>query len=188
MGVFDSSNEAFWCTDYNAKNPTSLQGPISKKNQEKPQKIVIFEKWLFLTIFLDFLQNGTLQRAGIFLRCIQCIKTLHLIYQTPPYDDFYFLGKKGFLQFFRPPVAGVEHKIFISRKIFSVFLWHKAYKITRGKPILDFKRSVTKRSPLHMCSRLRVHSNHSLCPSIPKFTDLLCSVHQDPSCRKVASI
>ena len=40
--------------------------------------------------------------------------------------------KNGFLQFFRPLVAGVKHQIFISRKIFSVFLWHKAYKITRA--------------------------------------------------------
>ena len=39
-----------------------------------------------------------------------------------------------------------------------------------------------------MCSRLRVHSNHSLCPSVLKFTDLICSVHQDPSRQKVASI
>ena len=32
-----------------------------------------------------------------------------------------------------------------------------------------------------MCSIIRVHSNHSLCPSVPKFTDLICSVHQYPS-------
>ena len=35
-----------------------------------------------------------------------------------------------------------------------------------------------------MSSRLRVHSNHSLCPSIPKFTGPICSVHQDPSRQK----
>ena len=40
----------------------------------------------------------------------------------------------------------------------------------------------------YMCSILRVHSNHSLCPSITKFTDLICSVHQEPSRQKVASI
>ena len=40
----------------------------------------------------------------------------------------------------------------------------------------------------HMCSILRVHSNNSLCPSIPKFTDLICLVHQEPSRQKVASI
>ena len=35
---------------------------------------------------------------------------------------------------------------------------------------------------------IRVHSNHSLCPSIHKFTDLICSVHQDPGSQKVASV
>ena len=52
----------------------------------------------------------------------------------------------------------------------------------------------------YMCSRLRVHSDHSLCLSIPKFTDLICSVvyiswtdlicsvHQELSRQKVASI
>ena len=40
----------------------------------------------------------------------------------------------------------------------------------------------------YMCSILRVNSNHSLCLSISKFTDLICSVNQDPSRQKVASI
>ena len=35
---------------------------------------------------------------------------------------------------------------------------------------------------------ITVHSNHSLCPSIPKFTDPICSVYQDPSSQKVASV
>ena len=30
-GVFDSSNEAFWCTDYKTKKPNSLQDPLSLK-------------------------------------------------------------------------------------------------------------------------------------------------------------
>ena len=45
MGVFDSSNEAFLSTDYNAKNFSSLRGPISKKKSRKTAKLVIFEKW-----------------------------------------------------------------------------------------------------------------------------------------------
>ena len=40
----------------------------------------------------------------------------------------------------------------------------------------------------YMCSILRVHSNHFLCLTVPKFTDLLCSVHQELNCQKVASI
>ena len=103
----------------------------TQKTQALCEKMVIFEKWSFWVIFLDFFRNGTSQRAGVFLRCNQCIKTLRLSYQTSPYDDFNFLGHNGFLHFFRPLVAGVKHQIFCSRKIFSVFLWHKAYKITR---------------------------------------------------------
>ena len=38
VGEFDSSNEAFWCTDYNTKNPSSLQGPIYKKREKKTAK------------------------------------------------------------------------------------------------------------------------------------------------------
>ena len=36
----------------------------------------------------------------------------------------------------------------------------------------------------YMCSILRLHINHSLCPSIPKFTDLICSVHLDLAIKK----
>ena len=39
-----------------------------------------------------------------------------------------------------------------------------------------------------MCSIHRVNSNHSLYPSIPKFADHICSVHQDSRHQKVASI
>ena len=86
MGVFDSSNEAFWCTDYNAKNRSSLRGPISLKIKKRRQKMVIFEKWSFWAIFLDFFQNGTSQSAGVFCvaisaskRFIWAIKHSHLM-------------------------------------------------------------------------------------------------------------
>ena len=106
MGVFDSSNEALWCPDYNAKKPSSLPGPISLKIKKKRKNMVIFEKWSFWAIFLDFFQNGTLQSAGVFLRCNQCIKTLCLSYQTSPFGDFHFLAYNGFLRFCRPLVGG----------------------------------------------------------------------------------
>ena len=67
--------------------------------------------------------------------CNQCNKTLDLSYQTSPYNDFHFLAYNGFLQFFRPLVAGVKRKNFIIKKIFSVFLWHKAYKNTRAEQV-----------------------------------------------------
>ena len=36
--LFDSLNEAFWCTDHNVKNLSSLQSPISEKNHKKTIK------------------------------------------------------------------------------------------------------------------------------------------------------
>ena len=36
----------------------------------------------------------------------------------------------------------------------------------------------------YMCSILRVHSNLFLSPTMPNFTDLLCSVHYEPSRQK----
>ena len=90
--------------------------------------MVIFEKFSFWAIFLDFFQNGTLQRAGVFLRCNQCIKTLHLSYQTPPFDHFYFSAYNGFLQFFRPLVGGVKNYFFKFSKLIPVLIWQKASK------------------------------------------------------------
>ena len=47
-GSFDSFNEAFWCTDDDAKNRRSLQSPISEKiKKNRKKKIGIFEKMIF---------------------------------------------------------------------------------------------------------------------------------------------
>ena len=55
MGVYDSSNEAFRYTDYNAKNPSTLQSPILENIKQKSPKITIFEKLpFFSSILLDF--------------------------------------------------------------------------------------------------------------------------------------
>ena len=51
-------------------------------------------------------------------------------------------------------------------------------------------RTKPSKSGFHMSlyvQHTRVRSNYLLCPTIPKFYDLLCSVHQEPSCQKVAS-
>ena len=127
-GVFDSSNEAFGCTGYNAKTTPTLKPVPLLKISGKTTKTVIFEKIVFLGGFLDFFQQRYIAKSWGFLRCNQCIPTLHLSYQTPPYNDFHFSGSNGFLQFFRRPVPGVKRKILFFFKIFSVFLWHKAYK------------------------------------------------------------
>ena len=58
-GLFDSLNEAFWCTDNNAKNLSSLQSPISEKIKKNHKKSARLKKWSFLAVFPDFFNNGT---------------------------------------------------------------------------------------------------------------------------------
>ena len=92
------------------KKPDLSAKSHSGKYQEKIAKNDNFSKIIiFWGIFLIFLGNWTLQRAGV-LCCYQCIKTLYLSYQTSPYDDFHFLAYNWFLQFLRPLVAGVKRK------------------------------------------------------------------------------
>ena len=126
------------------KKTSSLQSPIlekikkklpkmtffQNKFQKKNFKIFLFSKMtIFGNFFLIFKDMGPRRELGGFLRCNQCIKTLNFSYQTPPYDNFHFLGWNGFLQFVRPLVAGVKHKKKSKKNILSFLL---AYKITRA--------------------------------------------------------
>ena len=88
--VFDSSNEAFWCADYNAKNLSSLRGPISLKIKNKTPKIGLFEKLSFWENFLDFFQNGTSQRGGFFCVVINASKRFILAIKHPNTMIFIF--------------------------------------------------------------------------------------------------
>ena len=56
--LFDSLNEAFWCSDYNAKNLSSLRSSISEKIRKVRQKWPFFQKWPFLWFFLIFSEMG----------------------------------------------------------------------------------------------------------------------------------
>ena len=81
------------------KTPSLCKVPFLKKSR-KTEKNVNFWKIVILSDFSWFKKNGTRQRAGGILRCNQCIKTLHLGYQTHPYNNLHFLAQNGFLQFF----------------------------------------------------------------------------------------
>ena len=129
------------------KNPQLSARSHFFKNQEKPPKNGHFWKMVIFGSFSWFFPAWDFAEIWGFLRCNQCIKTLHLSYQTPPYNDFNFLGYSGFLQFFRPLVAGVKHQIFISIKIFSVFLWHKAYKIIWAGNLSLILREMWQKGP-----------------------------------------
>ena len=62
----DSSKEGFWSTECNAKNLSSLKSIVSEKIKEHWQKLSILHKLSFLTVYLDFFRNCTLQRAEVF--------------------------------------------------------------------------------------------------------------------------
>ena len=79
------------------------------KNPEKPQKVWLFLKVVFFFAFFpDFFRKATLQRAEVFLCFNQCIKTLHLGYQTTLQHGFHFLPYNEEVRFLRPPVGGVK--------------------------------------------------------------------------------
>ena len=105
MVVFDSSNEEFWCTDYNAKEPSSLWGPISLEIKKNHQKMVIFEKWSFWVISFDFFQNGTLQRAGDFCVVISSLKRFIWAIKQPN-TMIFFLAYHQFAIFQTPGSRG----------------------------------------------------------------------------------
>jgi hypothetical protein len=55
MGVFDSSNEASGCTDYNEKNLNSLQCTFAEKiKKNPPKKHFLLKMTVFLWFFLIF--------------------------------------------------------------------------------------------------------------------------------------
>ena len=83
------------------KPPALCKVPFLKKSRKIAQndnfkKNTIF----FLSLFLDFLKKWDLAESWGFLCCNQCIKTLHLSYQTPLYDDFHFSTQMGFWKIF----------------------------------------------------------------------------------------
>ena len=103
-GLCDSLNEAFWCTDCNAKNLTSLRSLISVKMMKNRQKIPFFSKMPNFYGFSWSFQKWDFVESWGFLRCNQCIKTLHLSYQMTLSDDFHFSPYNGGVRFFRPLV------------------------------------------------------------------------------------
>jgi hypothetical protein len=86
-----------------------------------------------MTIFCGFswfFQKWDFAESWGFLRCDQCIKTLHLSYQTARKHDFHFLPYNGVVRFFRPLVRGVKIQFWNFKKIFSSF----SYKTTPKTP------------------------------------------------------
>ena len=103
--VFDSSKEASWCTERNAKNPSSWQGMVSEKIKNNLEKWSCFDqngqKWLFLKVFFWFCGQPYFIKSWGFLRCVQCIRTLLLSYQKQLFDIFSDFHPKGGPLWFR---------------------------------------------------------------------------------------
>ena len=106
-GVFDSSNEAFGCTGYNAKKPQLLKQYRCWKNQEKPQKKRSFlKKMFFWGVFLDFFSNCRLQRVEVFCVVISASRRFIWAIKHPRTMIFIFLDIMGFYNFLDPPYRG----------------------------------------------------------------------------------
>ena len=111
------------------KTPALCKVPFKKKKSRKSaKKNGQFWKLVILGDFSWFFPKWDFAERWGFLRCNQCIRTLHLSYQTPSYDDFHFLAYNGFLQFFRPLVGGVKNQFSKFSKKKSVLLGQKAFK------------------------------------------------------------
>ena len=87
--VFDSSKEASWCTECNAKDPSSLKSTIPEKIKKNCQKYPFF--WVKNAIiggFSRFIQERYIAESWGLLRCIECTRTLLLSYQNQHSDNF----------------------------------------------------------------------------------------------------
>ena len=119
------------------KTPALCVVPFSKKSRKIAENANFSKITIFFAVFLDFFKKQDLAESWVFVHCNPCINTLHLSYQTTTNSNFNFFANKGLLPFFRPLVAGGKRKIVIQKKIFSVFLQHKAYKTTRARKSLE---------------------------------------------------
>ena len=110
------------------------------KNQEKPPKNGNFWKMVILGGFSWFFPEWDFAESWGFLRCNQCIKTLHLSYQTPPYNDFHFSAYNGFLEIFRPLVGGVKNHFDNLENCFLTSPYQGSEKLQ--KPIISKKMKI----------------------------------------------
>ena len=51
--AYDDSSEAFWCTEYNAKNPDCFKGTVLEINQEKLPEILVLGSFFFIIVFFN---------------------------------------------------------------------------------------------------------------------------------------
>ena len=97
----------------------------------------MFEKVVDLYGFYRFFQKWDFAESQGFLRSNQCIKMLHLSYQTTLQDIFHILLYNGGVCFFRPPVGG-SNGILIKKEKNRVVCYDKRHlKNIQARQILD---------------------------------------------------
>ena len=73
--VLDSSKEASWCTECNAKDLSSLQCTVPEKITKTAKNTHFFKNAIFWSFFSRFIQERYIAESLGLLRCIQCTKT-----------------------------------------------------------------------------------------------------------------
>ena len=129
LGCLIAQMKRFDALITNAINPSALRSPVLEKIRKNGLIWPFFKNDLFCA-FSWFFKKWDLAESWGFLRCNQCIKTLHLSYQTHPYNDFHFWTYNGFLEIFRPPVGGVKNLFWKFLKWFLFLVGQKASKTT----------------------------------------------------------
>ena len=105
----------FWCFIAQRKRQNTLNAmqksqlfPMYRcwKNQEKPKKWKLLEKWSFLGVFLDYFSNGTLHRVKVFaLQSVHSGASFKLS-NTPNWWFSFFGLLLGFFSNFQTPRRG----------------------------------------------------------------------------------
>ena len=120
--------------------------PFLKKSRKTVKKGHFWKNGIFCGCSWFFRKWDFAESLG-FLRCNQCIKTVHLSYQTAIYDDFHFSLYNGGVLFFRPLVGGVKIQFWIFFFIIS-FLIHKTTpKNTWGSSVSPMLRKMEELVP-----------------------------------------
>ena len=86
--MFEGLYDVSWSTEFNDEETCFVLNTILEKIWKNVKKGSIFLDLFYGQV--SFFQERSIQMSSGFLRGNQCIKTLHLSYQTALSDDFQF--------------------------------------------------------------------------------------------------
>ena len=112
---FDGSNEASRCTEFKAKNFSSLCGTISQKYRKKTQQNYnFFQTVHFLAVTSNYFRNCILKRA-VFSLCNQCILNLHAKHSGSSHKDLASTWHDCFLSLYASASAPTPSSMTLSQ-------------------------------------------------------------------------